>query len=74
MRCCAEHGCRRTQPILIRFAPFARRWVAVTRYTERADHPGAVRASVKHDIHDDLVHELVAHGWTPPAGGDRAPV
>jgi hypothetical protein len=63
-RCCNEAGCHRQHPILIRLQPFSRRWVAITSYTGEAN--GRIRAIGKHDIHDDLVHELVAQGWTPP--------
>lgn len=64
-RCCNEYGCKRAAPILVRRTGLTRRWVVLTRYTEKGN--GIVSASQKHDVHDDLMEYLLREGWTPPA-------
>jgi hypothetical protein len=66
VKCCDEYRCRRRQPYRIRLAPFSKRWVLITRYTDKGN--GIIRASETHDVHDDLVAALLHEGWTPPGG------
>lgn len=63
-RCCHESGCRRTQPIFVRLAPFSRRWMVITKHREL--DTGHIVASQKHDVDADLRAELIRQGWMPP--------
>lgn len=60
MRCCAEHDCRRGQPIRVLRSELTGTWYVVTRYTERAD--GSIVAEQKHSLHPEDAARLNALG------------
>jgi hypothetical protein len=55
--CCNDFYCRRRRPVLIRLAPFSRRFIAATSYSVHGDLV-SVSNGGKHDVHEDVLNAV----------------